>query len=213
MMKDPKIKKAKIGDLIPDTLNFNKGTEFGGHLLEKSVDRFGAGRSILLDKHGRIIAGNKFTEKAGAAGLEDVLIVQTDGHTVVAVQRTDIDLYTPEGREMALADNATAKADLDWDEEALQKAVEEYDGFDPADWGVEAVLDPGDGSGDGDGDNGPAGKERKTFTFSPIQIEKIMECIDMMQARDPIGCDETFGNKDRDANALFLICMEWKTRK
>ena len=213
MMKDPKIKKAKIGDLIPDTLNFNKGTEFGGHLLEKSVDRFGAGRSILLDKHGRIIAGNKFTEKAGAAGLEDVLIVQTDGHTVVAVQRTDIDLYTPEGREMALADNATAKADLDWDEEALQKAVEEYDGFDPADWGVEAVLDPGDGSGDGDGDNGPAGKERKTFTFSPIQIEKIMECIDMMQALNPAGCDETFGNTDRDANALFLICMEWKKRK
>ena len=44
-----KIEKKKIEDLIPDDLNFNKGTEFGQSIIEKSLRSFGAGRSILLD--------------------------------------------------------------------------------------------------------------------------------------------------------------------
>ena len=46
-----KIKKTKIEDLIPDDLNFNKGTQFGQSMIEKSLRTFGAGRSILLDKN------------------------------------------------------------------------------------------------------------------------------------------------------------------
>ena len=57
-----KIKKTKIEDLIPDDLNFNKGTQFGQSMIEKSLRTFGAGRSILLDKNNKIIAGNKTTE-------------------------------------------------------------------------------------------------------------------------------------------------------
>jgi hypothetical protein len=42
--------------------------------------------------------------------LEDVIVVETTGNQIVAVKRTDIDLDSKKGREMALADNATAKA-------------------------------------------------------------------------------------------------------
>jgi hypothetical protein len=44
----------KIAELIPDDKNFNKGTEFGNSLIEKSLRKFGAGRSILLDKNSRM---------------------------------------------------------------------------------------------------------------------------------------------------------------
>lgn len=131
-MKD-KITNAKISELIPNDKNFNKGTEYGNALIEKSFQKFGAGRPILLDKNNRIIAGNKSTENFGASGGEDVLIVESDGTKLIAVKRTDIDLDTPQGRELALADNATAKANIVWDEEII---VEEIGVEVVEEWGV-----------------------------------------------------------------------------
>lgn len=46
---------TKISELVPDDKNFNKGSEFGNSLIEKSFRKFGAGRSILIDKNNRII--------------------------------------------------------------------------------------------------------------------------------------------------------------
>jgi hypothetical protein len=128
-------KTFKITDLIPDDKNFNKGSEFGNSLIEKSFSKFGAGRSILLDKNNRIIAGNKSVENAAAIGMEDVQIVESDGKRIIAVKRTDIDLDTPEGREMALADNATAKANIIFDAELVEAELGEAV---CEEWGVES---------------------------------------------------------------------------
>lgn len=125
--------KKKITDLKFDDKNFNKGTQYGKHLMEKSLSKFGAGRSILIDKNNRIIAGNKTTENFGELGLEDVKIVETDGKTLIAVRRNDIDLDTPEGREFALADNQTAKTNIDFDFEMLES---EFEDSELEDWGV-----------------------------------------------------------------------------
>ena len=129
------IKEAKISDLVFDDKNFNKHTEYGMSLIEKSIRNNGAGRSILIDKNNRIIAGNGVTEIAGQIGLEDVQIVESDGSKIIAVKRTDIDLDSKQGREMALADNATASVDLAWDEEQIQFAEEEF-GMVAEEWGV-----------------------------------------------------------------------------
>lgn len=106
---------ANISDLKFDDKNFNKHTEFGMSLVEKSLRENGAGRSILLDKDNNIIAGNGVIEAAGNIGLENVKIVETTGDEIVAVKRTDVSLDSHKGRRMALADNATAKADIEWD--------------------------------------------------------------------------------------------------
>jgi site-specific DNA-methyltransferase (adenine-specific) len=66
--------------------------------------------------------------------LEDVIVVETTGNQIVAVKRTDIDLDSKKGREMALADNATAKANIDWDVEALN---EDWSTEEQKEWGVE----------------------------------------------------------------------------
>ncbi len=129
-----KKQEIKITELIHDDKNFNKGSEFGNSLIEKSFRKFGAGRSILLDKNNRIIAGNKSVENAAAIGLENVQIVESDGKRIIAVKRTDIDLDTPEGREMALADNATAKANIVFDAEVVEAVLGEAV---CQEWGIE----------------------------------------------------------------------------
>ena len=134
-MAKPKVVEAKINELIPDNINANKGTEYGKHLMEKSFRELGAGRSILVDKNNRIIGGNKSAEQCAEIGLEDVIIVETDGTKLVAVKRTDIDIDSEQGRNLALADNATSKANLAWDEENL-KVIKENWGVDAQDWGV-----------------------------------------------------------------------------
>ena len=130
---------ADIGDLHFDDKNFNKHTQRGMGLLEKSLQKFGAGRSILLDKDNNIIAGNGIVEAAGSVGLEKVKIVETTGDEIVAVKRTDVSLDSAKGREMALADNATAAADLEWNEGLVASASEEY-GFNTDDWGLDFAI-------------------------------------------------------------------------
>lgn len=142
---EEKVIRGKLHDLIQDDRNLNKGTERGQQLIEKSLREFGAGRSILLDKNNRIIAGNKTHKNAELAGLDDVIIVETDGTKLVAVKRTDVDLDTKKGREMALADNATVKVDLQWDTEQLESIAEDFD-IDTEEWGVipETIINPDD---------------------------------------------------------------------
>ena len=137
-----------ISELKPDDKNFNKHTEFGMSLLEKSVSKFGMGRSILIDKDNKIIAGNGVAETAGSVGIDRVRVIETDGNEIIAVKRTDVSLDSEQGREMALADNATNAANLQWNFKEIEKEM----GAKAAEWGVEnnvrekfskAVLDEG----------------------------------------------------------------------
>lgn len=102
--------------LIFDEHNANKGTERGKELLEQSVSELGAGRSILSDKNGQIIAGNKTLAAAQKAGLK-VRIVPSRRDELVVVQREDLDLSDPAGeaRRLAYLDNRVSEIDLAWD--------------------------------------------------------------------------------------------------
>lgn len=130
---------VNIETLVQDDHNFNKGTEAGRELMERSFKQLGAGRSILIDKDGHIIAGNKSQQAAIAAGIKKVRIIETQGDELVAVKRTDLTLDSKEGRELALADNLTTQINLQWDEAELQ-SVAAQEGIDLPDWG----LDPKD---------------------------------------------------------------------
>lgn len=127
---------ANISELKFDDKNFNDHTEFGMSLLEKSLQDYGAGRSILIDKNNNIIAGNGIVEAAAQAGIENVRIIETQGEELVAVKRIDVDLNTQKGREMAFADNATASVDLSWNKDNIG---EFFTPEDTEEWGV--VLD------------------------------------------------------------------------
>ncbi len=160
-----KVVETSIESLVPDNKNFNKGTEYGNHLMDESLRKFGLGRSILLDKNDRIISGNKTAEKAAELGFENVLVVETDGNTLVAVKRKDVDLDSAKGREFALADNATGKANLAWDEEVIAEMATKFD-FNPDDWGVDVSMEEPE-------------QEEKTQAKKEISTRLIVECGDV----------------------------------
>lgn len=96
-------------------------------MLAQSLKKYGAGRSVLVDRKGRIIAGNKTVEQAKAAGLKRVVVVPTDGNKLVVVQRTDLDLNNKRAQELAIADNRIAEVDLEWNPEILAGLGDEID--------------------------------------------------------------------------------------
>jgi hypothetical protein len=116
----PRIRVVPITQLILDERNANKGTKRGRELLAKSLESYGAGRSVVVDSHNRVIAGNKTVEAARAAGLQSITVIETDGSSLVAVQRGDLDLRKDKkARELAIADNRVSEIDLEWNPEVL----------------------------------------------------------------------------------------------
>jgi hypothetical protein len=110
-----------IKELNFDKRNANKGTARGRKALDQSLKSYGAGRSILIDKNNKIIAGNKTIESATEQGFDNVRVIETDGTEIIAVKRTDLSLDDKKARGLALADNRVAQLDLDWSAEELSK--------------------------------------------------------------------------------------------
>ncbi len=205
-----KVIETNIESLVPDNKNFNKGTQYGDHLMDESLRRFGLGRSILIDKNNRIIAGNKTAEKAADIGFTDVVVVEVEGNQLVAVKRKDIDLDSAKGRELALADNATGKANLAWDEELIADLSAQFN-FEPGDWGVDVEnVNPDDYGTDfalNSGDKKPI--QQMAFTLSDGQAEMIKNCIQRILAVYGDECVEVDGNKNKNGNALAKIVSLW----
>lgn len=132
----------KLSDLKPDTANANRGTDRGRKMVTDSLRDLGAARSIVVDKHGNILAGNKTAAGWAALGFDDVIIVQTDGTKVVVVQRTDLDLKTDsKAKLLGLVDNRASEVGLEWDPKVianLQGEITLADMFTPKE--LEAIL-------------------------------------------------------------------------
>ena len=119
-MKKPCVDLVPLSSLSLDEQNANRGSARGRKMLEDSLRKLGAGRSVLVDRQGRVIAGNKTVETARKLGLKQIAIIETDGETLVAVRRQDLDLKTDKRAvELAVADNRVAEIDLDWNAEVL----------------------------------------------------------------------------------------------
>ena len=162
--------EGTLQDLKFDDKNANRHTARGMGALENSIQRLGLGRSIVVDKDNRIIAGNATAEQAGSTGAaQKVVFVETDGDTLVAVRRRDLSLDDPRARELALADNRVSELNLDWDATALESMAEQ--GVDLSlhftDWELEAIngqaIPPGDESDPG-GDADPGDGSASSFT-------------------------------------------------
>ena len=111
----------RLIDLQADPHNTNRGTDRGRVALERSLRDYGAGRAVLIDRHGRIIAGHKTIEQAKRLNLP-LRVVKTDGQHLIAVQRDDLDLRTdPRARALAIADNRVGQLDLEWDVAMLKQ--------------------------------------------------------------------------------------------
>lgn len=114
-----------------DKKNYRKHSEQNKKRIRKSLTECGAGRSVLVDKDGCLIAGNGVYEQAEKMGIK-TRIIETDGTELVVVRRTDIRTDDPKRKTLALADNATSDS-VEWDMETLQA---DFDVDDLSDWGI-----------------------------------------------------------------------------
>lgn len=116
-----------IFDLKHDKRNARKRNKRASETIEHSLRELGAARSIVIDKHGQIIAGNGVIENATKAGITEIEVVQSDGSKIIAVQRTDLDLdLDDKARKLAIADNRTAEL-AEWNPEVLAELSAELD--------------------------------------------------------------------------------------
>jgi len=95
--------------------------------IRKSLEKFGAGRSVVVDKDNVVRAGNGTVEQAEALGLT-VKVVDAKPDELIAVRRKD--WTEEEATAYAIADNQTATS-ADWDEEQLYNQLKELEEFEP----------------------------------------------------------------------------------
>lgn len=116
----------KLEDLTPDPENANTGTARGASALETSLQLYGAGRSIVVDRDGVVLAGNKTHEQAVAMGLK-ARVIETDGHELVIVRRTDLSLADEpaKARGLAYADNRVSELSLNFSPEQIKRDLDE----------------------------------------------------------------------------------------
>lgn len=122
-----KVEHRKISEFTTDPRNANLGSERGLRVLDDSIAETGLGRSIVADKNGVIIGGNKTTERSIDRGFDDAIVVHTEGKQLVIVQRDDLDLSDTSpnnpARKLAYYDNV-ASMHLTWDANVIAADVE-----------------------------------------------------------------------------------------
>ena len=123
-MSKPKITETDISKLTPDPNNARKRTPLSASVIRKSLEQFGAARSIVVDENDVIRAGNGTYEEAGQLGIEKVVTIEVDGNTIVAVKRKG--LTEEQWKQYAIADN-TASDFSTWDFDILNDLAQEVD--------------------------------------------------------------------------------------
>lgn len=118
-----------------DKKNYRKHSEQNKKRIRKSLTECGAGRSVLVDKDGCLIAGNGVYEQAEKMGIR-TRVVETDGTELVVVKRTDIGTDDPKRKTLAKADNATSD-NVEWD---IPMLLEDFSVEELSDWGINVDM-------------------------------------------------------------------------
>lgn len=123
----PDIKRININDLIFDDRNANQGTGLGKEVIQTSISKYGIGRGVLVDKDFKLIAGNHAAAEIKEQGYEDVIVVPTKGKTLVITQRLDVEKDSKIGHGLAIADNRSTQANLNFDVDLIKDLDAEFD--------------------------------------------------------------------------------------
>ncbi len=111
-----------LASLLPDPRNARRHTDRNLATITDALREVGAARSVVVDEHGIILAGNATVTAATAAGIERVRIVDADGSELIAVRRTG--LTDEQKRRLALFDNRAAEL-AEWDPDILAGLAED----------------------------------------------------------------------------------------
>jgi DNA modification methylase len=152
---------TKITELKPDESNYNKHTQYGMSLLEKSMRKDGFVEAGLISEDNVICSGNARQETAVNIGMEDVQIIDIDGTKPIYLRKKGLKSGTKEFKELALQLNAVGKANVVFDAELIEAELGEAV---CEEWGVETENSE---------DNGVIEKHKKLsdrFIIPPFSV-------------------------------------------
>ena len=179
-----------------DKRNYRKHDKKNKSLIKKSLEKFGAGRSIVVDAEGEIIGGNGVYEQAQKLGLK-TKIVETDGSELVVVKRTDLKTDDEKRKALAVMDNSTS----DTSEFDLELLTTDFTVDELEDFGIEL----------------PEEEEEEDINKYSIKITppiyspkkknkpKLSECIDLEKYKQLKNEIESNKNISEEERTLLLL--------
>ena len=198
------VKEILLADLKPYEKNPRKNDN-AVDAVAKSIELFGFKVPIVIDADNVIVCGHTRYKAAQKLGIESVPCVIAD------------DLTPEQIKAFRLADNKTAEL-ASWDFAMLYESLANISLFDMNEFGfdlgdIEGVDVPLDDFDENfslpNGKNSERTAFQMTFIFAKEQkalIEKALaEVVDDVQ--------ETFGNTNKNGNALYEVVRQWAEQK
>lgn len=194
------IRQVAVGDLIPYVNNAKQHSEDQVTRIASSIREFGFVNPVLIDKALNIIAGHGRVLAAKKLGMETVPCVYVEG------------LTDAQRKAYILADNRLGEL-AEWDMNLVGLELGELSemDFDIDLTGFELPnVDMDDfGTSFDLADGGKPEICQMTFTLHEEQKKAIQQAIDSVG-----DCvEETFGNTNRNGNALYEVIRQWEELK
>lgn len=185
-----------LTDLVPYEKNPRRNDEAVKYVAE-SIRQFGFKVPIIIDKDGVIVAGHTRYKAAKNLKMEEVPCIVAD------------DLSDEQIKAFRLADNKVAEK-AEWDFNVLADELESIVGIDMEALGFvdDSVLDEyGTDFSLPDGDK----PEIVTMTFTLHEQQK--QLIDYALQTVSEQITETFGNTNKNGNALHEVVRQWAEQR
>lgn len=201
------IKNIAIDKLIPYEFNNKKHDVTQIDRIANSIKEFGFTQPIVIDKDNFVIIGHGRLEASKKLGLDKVPCVQMDKLNATQIKK------------LRILDNKLNESERDMDNLRLELGGGDLDNFNIGDIELSVedlfgdMLDPDEL---GDSFTLPSGDksqfEQITFTLTNEQMEKVREALEQAKAMPDMVQAEGMGNENKNANALFVIIMQWQAQ-
>ena len=188
------VKNVPVKDIRPYEKNAKKHDKTQIDNVSESIRQYGFAQPIVIDKDGVIVIGHCRFAAAKKLGMKEVPCVCVD------------ELTDEQVKALRLVDNKSNESALDIDLLAEELPELDLSAFD-FDWGLKNEDEYGVGFSLPDGDKSEICQ--MTFTLHAQQkslIEYAITCVE-----DEIT--ETFGNTNKNGNALYEVIRQWAAQR
>ena len=200
MGKIAEVQEVSIDALVPYAKNAKMHGAGQIEKLKNSITEFGFITPCLIDRDNNLIAGHGRVMAAKELGMTSVPCVYVDG------------LTDAQRRAYILADNRLSEL-AEWDENIIGLELGELSemNFDISILGFESLdIDADDFGTDFELPSGDKPEIcQMTFTLHQEQKEVIERALNMVKDIPT----ETFGNTNRNGNALYEVVRQWEEQR
>ncbi len=121
----PKMSIQPLKKFRPDPHNANRHTPRGHALMEDSVRTVGFGDAMVASSDGQILSGGQRLETVASIGMDEAIVVETDGTRPVIHVRKDLKARSAMAKRLGILANRVGEVNLSWDPDVLRQLAAE----------------------------------------------------------------------------------------